>query len=48
MFFKIDAFKNFAIFIGGEHLSWSLFLTKLQAFMPVTLLKRDSNTGVLL
>ena len=29
-------------------LCWGLFLIKLQAFRPVTLLKRDSNTGVFL
>ena len=47
MFFKIAALKNFAIF-AGKHLGWSLFLIKLQTFRPATLLKRDSNTGVLL
>ena len=31
MFFKIGAFKNFAIFTG-KRLCWSLFLIKLQAF----------------
>ena len=30
MFFKIDALKNFAIFIG-KHMCWSLFLIQLQA-----------------
>ena len=29
----------------GKHLCWSLFLIKLQAFRPATLLKRDSNTA---
>ena len=37
--------KNVAIFIG-KHLSWSLFLIKLQAIRPETLLKRDSNTVI--
>ena len=45
MFFKIAVQKKFAIF-RGKHLGWSLFLIKLQSFRPVTLLKRDSNTGV--
>ena len=36
---KEATFKNFAIFTV-KHLRWGLFLTKL--------LKRDSNTGVLL
>ena len=39
--------KNFANFTG-KHLCWSLFFTKLQAFRPATLLKRDSYTGVFL
>ena len=29
-------------------MSWSLFITKLQDFRPANLLKRDSNTDVLL
>ena len=45
MFFKIAVLKKFAIFTG-KHLSWSLFLIKMQGFMPATLSKRDSNTGV--
>ena len=32
----------------GKRLSWSLFLIKLPTWGPATLLKRDSNTGVLL
>ena len=40
MFFKTDVSKSFA------NLWCSLFLIKWQAFRPVTLLKRDSNTGV--
>ena len=43
MFFKIVVLKNFASFTG-RHLCWSLFLIKLQAWRPATLLKRDSNT----
>ena len=39
--------KNFAI-LKGKHLSWSLFLIKLQALSPVVLLKRDPNSGVFL
>ena len=39
--------NNFAIF-AGKHLPCSLFLIKLQAFRPATLLKNDSNTGVFL
>ena len=45
--FKIGALKNYAIFTGKQ-LCWSLFLIKLQAFMPGTLLKRDPNTSVFL
>ena len=47
LFNKIGALKSFALFTG-IHLYWSLFLTKLQAFRTVTLLKRGSNTGVFL
>ena len=47
MFFKIGALKNFAIFTG-KHLCGSFILTKLQAFRPATLLKKDSHTGVFL
>ena len=39
--------KNFANFTG-KHLCWSLFFTRLQAFRPAALLKRDSYTGVFL
>ena len=39
MFFKIAVLKNFVIFTR-KHLSWSLFLPKLQAFRPATLLNR--------
>ena len=46
MFFK-TGLKNFANFTG-KHLYWSLFLIKLEALRPSTLLKRDSNTGVFL
>ena len=44
---KKPLLKNFAIFTGKQ-LCWRLFLIKLQAFSPETLLKRDSNTGVFL
>ena len=44
---KKDVLKNIVIFIG-KHLFWSLFLIKLQAFKPATLIKRNSNTGVFL
>ena len=43
---KKDVLKRFANFT--KHPCWSLFLIKLHAFRPATLLKRDSNTGVLL
>ena len=39
IFFKIVVLKNFAIFTG-KYLCWSLFIIKLQAWSPVTLLKR--------
>ena len=45
MFFRIGILKNFAMFTG-KHFRWSLFLIKLQAFRPSTLLKRDSNIGI--
>ena len=47
MFFKIEVFKNIAIFTG-KHLSWSLFVIKLPSYKPVNLLKRDSNTSICL
>ena len=34
MFIKIGILKNFAI-LTGKHLSWNLFLIKLQALSPV-------------
>ena len=45
MFCKKLVLKNFANFTG-KHLSWIIFLIKLQAFRLATLLKRYSNTGV--
>ena len=39
---KIAVLRNFTIFLE-KHLRWSLFLTKFQALMPATLLKRDSK-----
>ena len=47
MFFKICFLKNFAAFTGKD-LCWNLSLVTLHVFRPVTLLKRDSNTNVLL
>ena len=44
---KKDFLKNFANFTG-KHLCWSLYLIKLQAFKPATLLERDFNTGAFL
>ena len=44
---KICVLKNVTNFTW-KHLCWSLFLTKLPAFEPATLLKRDSNTGAFL
>ena len=46
--FKKEFFlKTFAIFTG-KHPCWNLFLIKLQAFRPATLLKIDCNIGVFL
>ena len=39
--------KYFAI-ITRKHLFWGLFLIKLQAFSPATLLKRNSNRAAFL
>ena len=36
--------KNFTIF-NGKHLSWTLFLIKLQAWRPAALLKKDSKNN---
>ena len=47
VFSKKSVLKNFAN-VTGKHLSWSLFLIKLQACRLVALLKRDSNTGAFL
>ena len=47
MFFKIGVLKNFANFTA-KHLCWSTFFIKLLAWRAATLLKRDSNTGVIL
>ena len=44
---KKTALKNFEIFTE-KHLSWSLFLIKMQAFRPSTLLNRDCNAGIFL
>ena len=42
---KVGVLKNFTKFTE-KHLCWSLFLIKLQALSPLTVLKRDSNTCV--
>ena len=47
MFFIVDILKNFAN-ITEKYQCWSLFLIKSQAWRHAKLLKRDSNTGVLL
>ena len=47
MFLKVRVLKYFANFTG-KLLCWILFSVKLQVFRPVTLLKRDSSTGVFL
>ena len=44
---KKAVFKNFAIFTE-KHQCWSLFLLKLRSLLSATLLKRDSNTEVVL
>ena len=38
MFFKTGVLNNFAIFTG-KHLCWSLFMIKLKAWRPTTILK---------
>ena len=47
VFFKKGVLKNFAN-LTEKHLCWSLFLIKMEAWGPATLLKRDSNTDVFL
>ena len=47
LFYKKVVLKYFAI-ITEKHLFWGLFLIKLQAFIPATLLKRNSSTGAFL
>ena len=42
VFCKKDSPKDFANFTE-KHLCWNLFLIKLQAWRPATLLKRNSN-----
>ena len=41
------AVRNFTKFTG-KHMRHSLFLNKVAGLKPVTLLKRDSGTGVFL
>ena len=43
---KKGALKNFANFTGN-HLCWSLFIIKLQAWGPATFFKREFDTSVL-
>ena len=45
--YVVYVLKNFRIF-KGRQLFWSLVLIKLQARMPATLLKRDSNVDLFL
>ena len=45
MFYQKAVLRNFTIFTG-KYLCWSLFLRKMQAFSPATLLKRNPNAGV--
>ena len=47
MFCKKRVHKNFAKFTGQD-LCWSLFFKKVAGLTHVTLLKGDSNTGVIL
>ena len=47
MFFRKDVLKHFTI-LKGKHLSWSLFLIKLQASIPAALLKRDCRMNELI
>ena len=47
LFYKKGVLRNFAIFTG-KHVCCSLFKIGLQAFRPVALLKRDSNTDAFL
>ena len=47
MLFKKVVLKNFA-HLTEKHLCWSLFLIKMEAWRPATLLKRESNTDVFL
>ena len=45
--FRIGVHINFAI-LTGKHLCYGLFLIKFKGRRPAILLKRDSNTGVVL
>ena len=47
IFFKLGVLKYFAIFTR-KYLCRSLSLIKLQVFKPVTLIKKDPNTGLFL
>ena len=45
-FFKIGVLNNFAV-LTRKHMCWCLFLIKLHALEPATLLKKDSNIDAL-
>ena len=47
MFYKIGVLKHFSKLIGN-HLWWNHLLINLRTFSPVTLLKRDSSTNIIL
>ena len=47
MFYKKGALTNFAN-STGKHLCQSIFFNEVAGLRPVTLLKRDSGTGVFL
>ena len=43
---KQKAVLKISAIFTGKHFCWSLFLIRMQALRPTTLLKRDFNTGV--
>ena len=47
VFFK-EGFRKNCANLTEKHLCWSLFLIKMEARGPATLLKRDSNTDLFL
>ena len=48
MFYNKKNVLNYFPVFTGKHLFWSLFLIKLLAFRPASLLRRDSHTDVFL